>query len=58
MYNVGKSGVPECVLLVAPTETVCAWASAKQSSHVCAVRLASESLLQGSAMGIHKCFNT
>ncbi len=49
------SGLPERVLLGAPTETLCAWASAKQLSHVFAVRLASESLLQGSALGIHKC---
>ena len=54
-YNIGKSGLPECVLLVASTETVCAWASAKQFSHACAVHLASESLLQESALGIHKC---
>jgi len=46
MYNVDKSGLPECVLLVASTKTMCAWAPAKQSSHVHgAVRLAPESLL-------------
>ena len=58
MYNVDMSGLPEHVLLVAPTVTVCAGASAKQLCHVSAVQLALKSLLQDSALGTHKCFNT
>ncbi len=46
MCHVDKSGLPEGVLRVATTEIVCAWASARQLTHVGAVRLASESLLQ------------
>ncbi len=46
MCHVDKSGLPEGVLLVAPTETVCAWASARQLTDVGAVHLASNSLPQ------------